>query len=299
VGRYAMPSTQVLATVDVVFPMVLKPEDFGTIAAIHALGDIHAALGRPHMALSIVGIPRGLSPSSEEIVGMLAAASDTLEQEGVSLVGGHTLAKQAELFLGFAILGTAPASEGRCRDCRAGDPILLTKHLGSGTATALWKADDKHNRDFQDVLADMKVSSAQCAEILFKLGIVHCTDVTGYGLINHLHLLLNRLGLAADISLENLPIYKSIRALAGAILPTTGQYYPNFEHAEQFSNAREFCDDWRMLPAVDSQVAGGLLFACPIELTEVLVESLSLAAVEASVIGHCRDGQPGAIIISR
>jgi selenide,water dikinase len=60
---FVLNGVDCLSTVDIVLPMVLRASDFGRVAVNHVLGDIYAAFGVPHFALSILGLPHGLQAS--------------------------------------------------------------------------------------------------------------------------------------------------------------------------------------------------------------------------------------------
>ena len=97
------------------------PDDFGRIAATHALGDIYAMGGLPETALAIATVPP--SPPAiveEDLFHMLKGGTEVLEAAGAVLVGGHS-AEGAELALGFAVTGrTRPHQHERGRLMRKG-----------------------------------------------------------------------------------------------------------------------------------------------------------------------------------
>ncbi|UGS91261.1 selenide, water dikinase SelD [Ralstonia wenshanensis] len=299
-GRYSVGGTELLATVDVLFPMVPEPEDFGRVVVNHVLGDIYASFGTPKFALAHLGVPYGMDASSGVVTRMMTGALAELSDAGVTLVGGHTLAKQTDLSLGFSIVGTpVPKNQLPARPPRPGDPLFLTKPLGSSVASILWKTKAARDDELRDVITEgvLKRSAAH-TDILHKSGIEQSTDVTGFGLVNHAHRLLLRQGVAAQITVEALPIYSSLVSyLDSGELPTTSLYFDNVSFAEKFSNAAALRSHPRAPLLFDAQVAGGLVFTLPAESSSTTLRLFEEMRLTAQMIGHCIEGPAGKILL--
>jgi len=300
-GRYSVGDTELLATVDVLFPMVPDPQDFGRVVVNHVLGDIYASFGTPKFALAHLGVPYGMDASSDVVTRMMAGALAELSDAGVTLVGGHTLAKQTDLSLGFSVVGTpVPKNQTRARAPRPGDPMFLTKPLGSSVASILWKTSAAKDDELRDVLTEgvLKRSAAH-ADVLHQIGIEQCTDVTGFGLVNHAHRLLLRQGVAAQIAVADLPIYSSLGPyLDRGELPTTSLYFDNLSFAEKFSNAAALRSHPRAPLLFDAQVAGGLVFVLPVENRSTTLQLFEQMGLTAQMIGHCIEGPAGKILLA-
>ncbi|MFM0082296.1 selenide, water dikinase SelD [Paraburkholderia sediminicola] len=299
VGRSQLGSSECMATVDILFPMVPDAEDFGRIVANHVLGDVYAAFGVPSFALSIVGVPYGLEASSPEVTQMLSGAIRHFESAGVRLLGGHTLAKQADVSLGFAVVGTPMTGKRESiRKVQPGDPIFLTKPLGTSAATLFWKLNDSQDGAFQDVRSSMLKSSAASASLLYRAGVNHCTDVTGFGLVNHLHRLMLRETSAAEIFFEQIVGFSSLDLYLESGLPTSSLYLQNVDFASQFSNAFSASTHLKSALIFDAQVAGGLMFAYPTEVADALMRQFEQAGLELIRIGNVKQGTVGEVTIA-
>lgn len=299
-GLYSSDGTNLLATVDTLFPMVPDAGDFGRIVVNHVANDVYASFGIPKFALAHLGVPHGLSADSDVVLRMMHGAIQELSAIGVSLVGGHTLAKQSDLSLGFSIVGVpmsrvdAPVRENG----RPGDAIFLTKPLGSSVASLLWKLRLAKEDDFGDVLDGLKQRNDQYSIVLHKMGIAHCTDVTGFGLLNHVHRLLLRISSAAQISVDDLPIYKSVgKYQEYEDLPTTSLYYENASYASKYSNVESWYRHPKSPCMLDAQVAGGLVFVVPSECEEDMLRAFLEHDLTIYRIGQCIDGDAGGILL--
>ena len=124
-------------SVDFFRAFIDDPYLFGRIAANHCLGDLYAMGATPQTALAIVTLAYGPDAKLEaDLLQLLTGATETLTEAGAVLVGGHT-GEGAELAFGLTVNGVAaPDQLWRKSGMRAGDRLVLTKPLGTGTLFA-------------------------------------------------------------------------------------------------------------------------------------------------------------------
>jgi len=266
------------------------PYLLGRIAANHALGDIFAMGAEPHSAMAIATLAPGLERQVEEtLLQMLSGAVEVLNAAGCALVGGHTGEGQ-ELALGFAVTGLVDESlRGVLRKggMRAGDALVLTKPLGTGTLLAAHARLQARGRWIQAALVSMQVSSRDAAGCVRDHGAGACTDVTGFGLLGHLAEMARASGVDVCLSLAALPLLDGAQeCLArGALSSLHGA---NERAGQVLRNAAQFADHARYPLLFDPQTAGGLLASVPAENADACVAALRAAGhTHAVVIGAC------------
>src|SRR6185369_724193 len=145
-GVYRLSDTLALVqTVDFFTPIVDDPFDYGRISALNSLNDVWAMGGTPITALAVTCFPKkGVEFS---ILGeIMRGGLEVLKENGVALVGGHSVDNQQIMF-GYAVTGTIdPRRVVTNRGARAGDALILTKPIGTGvisTGIKFGKAGDE------------------------------------------------------------------------------------------------------------------------------------------------------------
>ncbi|MFL2687079.1 MAG: selenide, water dikinase SelD [Alphaproteobacteria bacterium] len=271
-------------TVDAFRAFIDDPYIFGQIAANHALGDIFAMGGEPQTALSIVTLPFGLEDKVEDDLSQLmAGAMKVLNETGTALVGGHT-SEGSEMSLGFAINGLVDRARIlRKGGMKAGDKIILTKPIGTGT---LFAADMRHKAEgdwIDAALKGMVQSNKQGADILYANGATACTDVTGFGLLGHLVEMTKPSDVDVDLNISAIPL------LAGALdLVIDGIFSSlqpqNVRLKRAIHDVDSAAQDPRYPLIFDPQTAGGLLASIHSEKADATVTELKNAGYKYTAI---------------
>lgn len=271
----------VVQSVDYFRAFIDDPYVFGQIAAAHALSDLHAMGARPWTALAVAAVPyTSGSKMRAELSDMLSGASEVLEADGCTLVGGHS-AEAVEPALGFAVSGLAdPVRLLRKSGLRPGDALVLTKPLGTGIILAAHMRGLARVAWLQAAIASMRTTNAQASRILQQFGAVACTDVTGFGLAGHLTEMLRASNVAAELWPDQIP------ALPGALeLAAYG-----VESTLAVENRRSMSGGSALL--VDPQTSGGLLAGIAAERATDCVSELRAAGMHAACIGVVEEGEP-------
>lgn len=274
-------------TVDYFRAIVDDPWRFGMIAANHALGDIYAMGGEPQTALAIATIPYGLEAKVEaDLTAMMAGANAVLRHAGCALVGGHT-SEGAELSLGFALNGLV-ARDGFLRKggLRAGDALILTKPIGTGTLLAADMRGLARARWTQAAIRHMCVSSRRAAEVLAEHGVGAATDVTGFGLLGHLVEMTRASELDARLILDRIPMLDGAReSVARGVFSSLQPQNVRLRRAVRDLDRAQALPDFPLL--FDPQTAGGLLASVPAGRAQACIAALHQAGYGmAAVIGH-------------
>jgi selenide,water dikinase len=273
-------------TVDYFRSMLDDPYLFGKIAANHALGDIYAMGGEPQSALAIATVPFGLESKMEaDLSAMLLGANEVLREADCALVGGHT-SEGAELSLGFAVNGlVSRAAALRKGGLRAGDALILTKPIGTGTLLAADMRGKARARWVMAAYEHMIQSNRRAAEILRGHGAHAATDVTGFGLLGHLIEMVRASDVDVTIAISRVPLLEGARESVEMGIFSSLQ--PQNVRLRRAIRAPEAAAKHPLYPLLfDPQTAGGLLAAVPLERARACVDALHEASyVHASAIG--------------
>lgn len=291
--RAPAPGRLMVQSVDMFRAMVDDPWLFGRIAATHALGDIAAMGGVPRAALAIAALPPAAAAVQEaDLHAMLAGAAEVLHAARACLVGGHS-AEAAEPMLGFAVTGEV--EEGRAlrrAGLRPGDVLVLTKPLGTGVLLAGAMQGAVPAGAVAGALAAMQASAFPAAAILRAHGATACTDVTGFGLLNHLAEMVEASGVAAVLEPSAVP------ALPGALAALDRGLASTLQDANEAAARPRLAPGWEAVPAarrallLDPQTAGGLLAGVPAGAVPGVLDALRAAGCVAEAIGAVRGGAP-------
>jgi len=258
--------TAILSTTDFFTPVVDDAYDWGRIAAANALSDIYAMGGTPVLAVNLVGWPRDVLPVSlarEVLRGGLAVAGEA----GCHLAGGHSI-DDPEPKYGLAVTGTAhPDRLLRNDSAAAGLPISLTKPLGVGVL------NNRHKQTgevFAHAVESMTTLNRDAAAAALAAGVRAATDVTGFGLLGHLHKMARASGVTAVVSASAVPYLDGAAASArdGYV---SGGTRRNLDWVRPHLDAGD-ADELSLLLLADAQTSGGLLVAGEIPGAPVIGE---------------------------
>jgi selenide,water dikinase len=275
----------VVHTVDFFRAMIDDPWMFGRIAATHALGDVYAMGGEADSAMAIVTVPHGPEAKVEDtLTQVMAGATSALREAGATLVGGHT-SEGAELGLGFAVHGhVAPDRVLRKAGLRAGDRLILTKALGTGTLLA---ADMRHRargRWVAGAITSMTQSNRGAATCLRAHGATACTDVTGFGLLGHLVEMLRASEVDAVLELEALPLLDGAEETVRAGILSSLQP-ENLRLRRAVADPPDAATAPRFALLFDPQTSGGLLAGVPVAGADACVRELRALGYDAADVG--------------
>jgi selenide,water dikinase len=277
----------IVQTADFFTPIVDDPYWFGRIAATNAMSDVYAMGGRPVSALNLVAFPLetlGADVLREILRGGLEAA----QAAGVSIVGGHSI-DDPEPKYGMAVTGVVdPRAVLTNAGGRAGDALVLTKPLGAGAvATGLKRglADEALVARAVDVMTTLNDVGAEQAR---AAGAHALTDVTGFGLLGHVHELAAASGLAAELDAAAIPAIDGVLALLADDRAVAGGSRRNRADAEDFTVWDDAVAEPLRRLASDAMTSGGLLAAVP---------AGRAASVDGWVVGRLVEGAAGTIAV--
>jgi selenide,water dikinase len=288
-GAFALSDELALVqTVDFFTAPVDDPYDFGRIAAANALSDVYAMGARPLCALNLVGFPLERL-GGETLRAILRGGRDVAAQAGVAILGGHSI-EDREPKYGMAVAGVAhPDSLVTNAGGRDGDVLVLTKPLGTGAILAAAKHGVGCPALRARAVATMVGLNEGAAAAARQAGVHAMTDVTGFGLLGHLHNLCRESGLAAELHAERVPALAGVRELLRDGAGSSGGARRNAAWARSFASFADDVEQWRRALLCDPTTSGGLLAALP---------NASAEQLPGTVVGRLLQGPPGRIHVS-
>lgn len=270
----------IVQTVDFFTPIVDDPYLFGAISAANSLSDIYAMGARPLFALNIAGFPDKRLPLSV-LSEILRGAGDKAAEAGIPILGGHTV-EDSEPKFGLCVTGLVhPDQVLRNSSAQPGDALILTKPLGTGIITTAVKsglADPETARKAAGVMAAL--NRAAC-EAMLAVGASACTDITGFGLLGHLHEMAAGSRVDVTLSAGAVPLIPGVLELAGAgAVP--GGTLNNLAYVGEHVHFAEGVTRLTQLILADAQTSGGLLISLPAERADELLAQLRQRGVSAA-----------------
>lgn len=290
-GVYRLSDTLALVqTVDFFTPIVDDPFDYGRISALNSINDVWAMGGTPLTALAVTCFPKkGVDFS---ILGeIMRGGLQVLTENGVALVGGHSVDNQQIMF-GYAVTGVIdPTRVVTNRGARVGDALLLTKAIGTGVVSTGIKFGKASEEVTRASLETMLLSGREAARLMSEAGASAATDVTGFALLGHAWEMARGSEVTLEIDAASVPLIHGALELAAAGMLTSGDK----------SNRRYVGEDVTLGEGVglelasllfDPQTAGGLLISVAPERAEGLLASLRERYTDAALIGRVRERGP-------
>ena len=273
-------------TIDFFPSPVDDPYDFGRIAAANALSDVYAMGGTPVTALNVVAFPLE-ELGADVLAEVLRGGADVCAQAGAVVAGGHSI-RDDEPKYGLAVTGVVdPRRLVTNAGGEPGDVLVLTKPLGVGAIAFAHRRGTAPEGLLERAVAVMTELNAGASASAVAAGVHALTDVTGFGLLGHLHHLARESGVAAVLDAEAVPAIEGVEDLL-ADPEESGGARRNAEWAATFAEIDPAVPEWRRRLLSDPATSGGLLAALPAAAAEEL---------PGTVVGRLVEGAAGAIAV--
>ena len=195
----------------------------------------------------------------------------------------RTRCRSSFLSTGASLRSAPPPKAG----ARPGDALFLTKPLGTGIVLQARRDGSAPAGALDSAVEAMVELNGAAADALRPFAPNAVTDVTGFGLLGHVHELASRSEVRATIHSQALPLLPAALELAEAGIRTGGDRR-NREfvgrHVESSaSGALEAL-------AYDPQTAGGLVVSLPAERAAVLEATFAAEGLFIRRIGAVEEG---------
>ena len=290
-----------VATADFFTPIVDDPVLWGEISAANAASDVYAMGGEPLFALNLVAWPKDKLPL--ELLNQVLSGGQRAADNGEWVVaGGHTVDGPEPMY-GMSVLGEVdPEDLLTNQGGQSGETLVLTKPIGTGLlATAVKQSQPDAiavggslEITYEAAIQEMTRLNAAAATAATRVKASAATDVTGFGLLGHLHELTMASGLMATVDTDAVPLLPRVHDLfeAGFVAGGTERNLSFLEpHLENGSHMERII-------LSDAQTSGGLLFSCDSGAALDAVAELRESGHDAAVVGTLNDGPAGKIFLA-
>jgi selenide,water dikinase len=175
-----------------------------------------------------------------------------------------------------------------------GDQLILSKAVGTGVIATALKRGAAPEDALAAAVASMTLLNAGASQAALAAGVRAATDVTGFGLLGHLHRMLAASGAAARIGAAAVPLLPGAAELAAAGF-VSGGTRANTDRMRGFAVLDPAVPPELAVLLHDAQTSGGLLLAAPRQAAPALLADLRARDLPAALIGEVVAGEPGHI----
>ena len=261
---------QLFQTIDMINAIITDPYLLGKIAANHSLSDIIAVKSNPIAALMMLQLPFStVDINSRDLEQVLSGAKEVFDKHNCIINGGHTMiGKDSDPVIGFTVTGESKLKENKNKKSykiKNNDTLVLTEKIGSGIIFSGINNDIIDSYFQKDVITQMINGNFLFGSITEKLNILSMTDITGFGLANHLLNLIkrdkNKTGLT--IFPEKIPIFNGVKEAIDKDVKSS-LFESNYNSAIKsiiYDRQKKSIDEI----LYDPQTVGGLAFIIPRE----------------------------------
>ncbi len=272
-------------SIDMITSIVTDPFLLGKISANHALSDIYASFAKPLSSLMILQLPKSSNNiHAEDLKQIQAGAKLILNQSSCLLSGGHTMiGEDKNPVVGFSIIGKKFKKSANI--IKNKDVVILTEKLGTGIIFAGVNSNSISSRYIKNVINQLENGNFKLGNLLNQIKPLEATDITGYGLGNHLINLIDR-----NKYIKGITILKDKIKLFEGVLECLRKnvhssfYEQNFNYGKNkilFKN-----NDLKNKIFFDPQTVGGIAFIIPKKSYLKIKQILQVNKIVFSKIGY-------------
>ena len=252
--------------------------------------------GTPITALAITCFPKkGVDPA---ILGeIMRGGLETLMQEGVRLIGGHSVDSEQIMF-GYSVTGVIdPNKVATNSGARPGDVFILTKPIGTGVISTGIKKGCASHAVVAGSVETMLTAGKHAAEAMREFGVKGATDVTGFALLGHAWEMACASKVTIQIDAGAVPLLAGALDLAAAGMLTSGDR-TNREYLGPDVEIAPGVDENLLKLLFDPQTAGGMLISAAEDSSAALLARLRENYPKARIIGRVHPRGLRSIVVS-
>jgi selenide, water dikinase len=208
-----------------------------------------------------------------------------LNENGVTLVGGHSVDNDQIMF-GYAVTGLIhPDQVAANAGARPGDALILTKPIGTGVISTGIKFEKASPEVAAVAIETMLTPGRAAAEAMREFGVRGATDITGFGLLGHSWEVARASKVTLEIIADHVPLLPGALDLAGRKMLTKGdrvnREYVGVDITIDAGITKELVN-----LLYDPQTAGGMLISIAGDRAEAMLARLREKYAQAAIIGR-------------
>jgi selenide,water dikinase len=283
-------------TLDFFTPIVDDPYDFGRISALNSINDVWAMAGTPITALAITCFPKsGVDPAI--LTQIMRGGLETLNQYGVTLIGGHSV-DNTQIMFGYSVTGLIdPNKIAKNSGAQPGDVVILTKPIGTGVISTGIKKGQASEAIVAASVETMLTAGKYAAEAMREFDVKGATDVTGFALLGHAWEMACASKVTIEITACAVPLLDGALELAQAGMLTSADK-TNREYVGPDVQIAAAVDSNLVKLLFDPQTAGGMLIVVSEERAAALLRMLRENYPQAQVIGKVSPRGSHSLVVS-
>lgn len=285
----------VVQTLDFFTPIVDDPFDYGRIAALNSINDVWAMGGTPITAMAITAFPKK-GVDFEILAEIMRGGLSILTENGVALVGGHSV-QSNEIMFGYSVTGLIHPDEIAANaGAKPGDVVILTKPIGTGVISTGIKFGKASDEIAAASIAVMLTPGRKAAEAMREFGVRGATDITGFGLMGHAWELAKASGVTIELNAQQIPLIDGAYEMARRKMLTQGDKTNREYVGNDFLLDTDITKEMASL-LFDPQTAGGMLISIAADKAEALLTRLRETYADAAIIGRVTEKGARSLVV--
>ncbi len=279
-------------SIDMINSIITDPYKLGIISVNHSLSDIYASGSKPISAQMILQLPFASNEIyNRDLKQIFSGAKSILIKNGCELSGGHTMIGEDDHpVIGFSVIGKGN-SLNLNKTFENGDLLILTGKIGSGIIFAGIN-NDKIDSFYQiSVLNQMLEGNFLVGKVMNEIKPICATDITGFGLSNHLVNLINRFKslIGLSIKINNIPFFDGVNdCLKNNV--RSSLFDQNYNFAKNYISFKDNKNSLNEL-LFDPQTVGGIAFIISKSEKQRTLKTLNKNKIPFSIIGEVNNSQ--------
>ena len=191
----------------------------------------------------------------------------------------------SEPVYGLSVMGlVSPGKVFTNSGAASNDVLILTKPIGTGVALLAMKGDQLKAASQDDLIKNLTMLNKDALEACQGFTVNAMTDITGFGLLGHVHEMAKSSGVAANLFLDEIQFFEGVVELAGEGFVPAGAYGNRQSFSEIVTYKKDVGLEYQDL-LFDPQTSGGLLISIPEAEADQLLKALEEKDLKASKIG--------------